>query len=404
MRETSEAFRFAYEPATIRYGAGCVAGVSEELDRHNVRRAVIVCGQTVGDTPAVIDPLRNGLGDRLTSVFDRTTPEKRLETAIEAAELLTESGADALVAVGGGSSLDVAKVASVVAASEQSPDALGAVFESRGTLPVPAGELPPVFAVPTTLAGADLSILAGITASPDSGLVEHPRSGGVSSERLMPAAVYYDPELVATTPRPILTGSAMNGFDKGIETLYARTQTPVTDATAIRGLQLLCAGLPTLVDEPDVWALDEILQGLILVQYGISRPDETTLSLIHAFGHGMKAHADIQQGVAHAVIAPHALSFLFERVDGRRRLLADALGVSTVGTHQDVLAQEVVEAVQAVRTGLGLPARLRDVDAVDRSMLTAMAETTAEDHLLANLPQSLSVSAEELADVLQAAW
>jgi hypothetical protein len=68
-----------------------------------------------------------------------------------------------------------------------------------------------------------------------SGPVAEPASGGISDPQLMPQSVSYDPELFATTPKPILAASAMNGFDKGLETVYARNATPITDARPLGG-------------------------------------------------------------------------------------------------------------------------------------------------------------------------
>ncbi|PSP39302.1 alcohol dehydrogenase [Halobacteriales archaeon QH_2_66_30] len=374
--DNRDPFRFEYDPGTITYGRDCVADLGAELGRQGLDRALVVCGRTVGSTPDVIDPVREGLGDRLVGVFDQTTPAKRLSTAFEGTGRMRESDADALVALGGGSSLDVAKVMSVAAASDR--EAIAAEFAETGTIPIPENDPTPVVAVPTTLAGADLSILAGVTAAPDSRLVDAPVGGGIADRRLMPAALFYDPALFATTPRSILAASAMNGFDKGIETLYARTTTPMTDATASRGLELLAEGLPTLAaEDPGDWDLPAILQGIVLVQYGISRPDGTTLSLIHAFGHGLTAHSEI-----------HAAS----------------LGVPTAGRSDDWIAERVVGTVADLRDDLDLPARLRDVPDVDRSTLASIAETTAADSLLANVPEGFEASEEQLRDVLDAAW
>jgi alcohol dehydrogenase len=405
MTLTHDPFRFEYDPGVITYGRGCVADLAAALERHGPERALVVCGQTVGSTPEVIDPVTDGLGDRLAGVFDRTTSAKRLSTAFEGIDHVRECDADALVALGGGSSLDVAKVMSVAATSDRDREAIAAELAETGGISVPEGDLTPIVAVPTTLAGADLSILAGVTAAPDSGLVDEPVGGGVADPKLMPAALFYDPALFATTPRDVLAASAMNGFDKGIETLYARTATPVTDATASRGLELLADGLPTLAAEDSVeWDLPAILQGIVLVQYGISRPDGMTLSLIHAFGHGLTAHSEIQQGAAHAIVAPHALAELFEQVDGRRRLLAESLGVPTAGRSDGWIAQRVVESVATIRDDLELPTRLRDVSDIDRSTLDPIAETTAADSLVANIPEGFDASEARLREVLDAAW
>lgn len=394
-------FRFDYGSPVLRFGAGSTRDLGDELAAHGLDGALVVTGSTVGSTAAVMDPVREGLGDRLAGVFAETTPDKRLATAVDAADSLAETGADALVAVGGGSSIDVAKVASVLTASGRSERAVFRAFADTGTIPVPDGDLPPVLAVPTTLAGADVSQVAGITAGPESGLVDEELGGGVGDRRLLPAAVVADPELAATTPESVLAGSAMNGFDKGVETLYAANATPVTDATASRGLGLLADGLRELGETgPTPETLGPVLEGLLLVQYGISRPDGSTLSLIHAFGHGLTRTGTLQQGVAHAIVAPHVLDYLFDEVDGRRDLLADALGVADA---EDPAAAAVGE-VEAVRDSLGLPTRLRDVDGPEPADFPAVAEATVADAFVANAPPDLDFTTEDAEAVLDAAW
>lgn len=394
-------FRFEYDPATLRYGPGATRALDTELDGQGDDRALVVCGATVGETPAVMDPVREGLGDRLAGVFAETTPAKRLGTAYDGLERFREVDADCLVAVGGGSSLDVAKVISILAATDRDPAAVGQAFVDAGTIAVPEAELPPIVAVPTTLAGADLSIVAGGTAAPDTCPVNEPASGGVGDPKLMPAAVCYDPKLIATTPRSVLTASAMNGFDKGIETLYAANVTPITDAMASHGLSLLTEGLLAFGNgDDDPWVYQSLTQGIMLVQYGISRADGTTLSLVHALGHGLTRTYEVQQGAAHAVIAPHALSYLFEQVDGRRSLLADALGVGDAADP----AAAVVDRVSEVVTTLGLPTRLRDVAGPDREEFPEVADAVLEDAFMANAPSGLEPTRADIVDVLESAW
>jgi alcohol dehydrogenase class IV len=434
----SGAFRFAYNPPTIRCGPGSVAHLDTELARVDCTRPLVVCGQTVGERPAVLDPVRDGLGTRCAGVFAETTPAKRLATAVACAERMDECDADGIVALGSGSSIDVARVAGVVAASEHSPAALGDQLAATGTLSVP-DETVPIVAVPTTLAGASLSALAGVSATPDAGPVSAPAGGGVGAAQLMPAAAVYDPVLVAETPRDVLAGSAMNGLSKGIETLYASTRTPVTDATASRGLELLADSLPTLgpnrtadgeseASERDP-NLGGVVQGLVLVQYGASRPDGTTFSVLHALGHALRVHsrdrqtgAGVQLGRAHAAVAPAALSWLFEQVDGRRDLLARALGAETAAP-----ARGVVERVRELRCALGLPERLRALAGLDRDVLEDVATTAADSFLgtsgapgpapdstpratvggwrgTPHPPPELDVSAPALRAVLETAW
>ena len=394
-------FRFDYRPGTIRYGSECVADLGAELDAIGAERALVVAGETTGTTPEVVGPVREGLGDRLAGVFAETTPAKRIGTAIEAAERLEETDADSVVALGGGSSLDVAKIATVIAAGRASGEAVRETFAETGNVAVPEEDLLPVAAVPTTLAGADLSAIAGITARRGGELVW----GGAYDERLMPAALLYDPELFRTTPHGVLCGSAMNGFDKAVETAYASAATPITDGTAARALKLLSEGLPALGDgDRDDGTMHDAVVGTILAQYGCSRADGLTLSLIHAFGHGIARGYDVQQGGAHGIVAPHALRYLFGRVDGRRDLLAEGLGVEGGSGDPDATAEAVVRRVEAVRDALGLPTRLRDVGDMVESDLPDVAEDVAGDGLLPYCPDGLEPTADELEAVLREAW
>jgi alcohol dehydrogenase class IV len=394
-------FRFEYSPSVLRYGTGCVDDLDTELDTQGYDHALVVCGSTVGSTPAVIDPVTDGLDEKLVGVFAETTPEKRLETAYEGLEAMETHDADVLVSLGGGSSLDVAKVISVLAADDRDPRDVSHELAETRSISIPSNPLPPIVAIPTTLAGADLSVVAGVTAVPTSGLVAKPASGGISDPRLMPQSVFYDPGLFATTPKRILAASAMNGFDKGLETVYARNATPITDATATRGLQLLEEGLCQLGDQTVTEEiLKPVVQGTLLVQYGISRRRETTLSIIHAFGHGLTRTYEVQQGAAHGIVAPHVLRYLFENVDGRRELLAEAFGVDD----RPDTAAAIVESVEQVRDALGLPEQLRDVNGPDPAEFPEVAETIRTDSFMANAPRGLDPTTEEIEAVLEDAY
>jgi alcohol dehydrogenase class IV len=403
MTDDRRRFEFAYRPGAIACYPGCVTDLGAACERRGWERALVVCGTTVGATPAVMDPVREGLGDRLAGVFDETTPEKYLGTAIEGVRRARAVDADVLVAVGGGSSLDVAKVMATLTTHDD-PAAAGHRAVDEASLALAAGDPLPVVAVPTTLAGADLSTVAGVTFAHGSD-ADDPPSGGVGDERLMPEVVRYDADLYRTTPDSILTASAMNGFDKGVEALYTRNSTPITDGTAVRGLRLLRSGLPTLREDPmDPDRLDDVLAGIVCVQYGVSEPGAYKLSIVHAFGHGFSRNTEAHQGVVHGIVAPHVLRYLFANVDGRRDLLAEALGVDVRGLDAEAVGEAVVDEVADVRDDLGLPARLRTIDGLGRNDLGDVADRIVDDALMGTVPEGLNPTVGDVRGVLAEAW
>ncbi|PSP49174.1 alcohol dehydrogenase, partial [Halobacteriales archaeon QH_7_69_31] len=184
---------------------------------------------------------------------------------------------------------------------------------------------------------------------------------------------------------------------------YAATGTPITDATAVRALRRLDRGLPALgAGERDADTMDDVVVGTLLAQYGCSRADGLTLSLVHAFGHGIARGYAIQQGAAHGIIAPHALRYLFDEVEGGRALLAEGFGVAADGPA--ATAARVVERVEAIRDALELPTRLREIDDMAESDLPAVARDVHGDGLMPYCPEGLDPTVEELEAVLRTAW
>jgi alcohol dehydrogenase len=396
-------FEFSYAPSRIRYGRGTVDSLAATLEDVGVSRALVVAGESTGTAPAVGGRVVSGLEPYHVGTYAGSSPAKRIETAHQVASRAAALNADVLVAVGGGSAVDVATVGATLAAMEaSSSEARRALRE--GELGVPAGVEPlPIVAIPTTLAGAELSVVAGITDAPRAP-GEPVRRGGVSDGRLLPTAVVYDRALYETTPGDVLRASLMNGFDKGVETLYARTATPITDATAMRGLSLLREGVAGLAEgaAPSEGTLHRCILGTMLVQYGCSRGQATTLSILHAFGHGVARGFAIQQGDAHAIVAPHALSALFESVDGRRTLLAEALGVDETGAV--AIAAGVVDAVTQIRDTLGLATQLRAIEDMQRDDLPTIARLVVVDGFMRNRPRGYDPTAADIQAVLERAW
>lgn len=405
----SNSYTFEYQPGTIHHGPNSVAKLATELEHHGLSRALVITDANLAEIPALMDPLREGLDEKFVGVYDGVTPEKFLKSAYQGAKRVHDDRIDTLVALGGGSSLDIAKQISVLAGHDRPVDEVAKDIVERGEVIVPddSVDLTDIFAVPTTLPGAELSQVAGVKLSlnPQGRSKSEIPSAGVSDRRLMPTAIFHDLELFATTPTSILARSAMNGFDKGIEMLYTRHHNPLTDGTAVRGVRLLHQNLPTLMsDTTSEEDLSRILQGLAAAQYGLSTPNAYRASVIHSFGHAIARNYNVQQGVAHSIAAPHVLRYLFEEVDGRRQLLAEAVAIDHESMSSAEVAESVVNAVAETRDALELPSELRTVEGAEQNHFPTLAQAVIDDPFMQAGPRDLDAQQEDIEAVFERMW
>ncbi|SEH13569.1 Alcohol dehydrogenase, class IV [Natronorubrum sediminis] len=396
MLPSDSTFSFEYADSTVHFGRNSVANLEECLAEHGAQSALIVCGSNVGANADLMGPLREGLGSRLGGVFDGTTPDKSIEDVFAGIEAIRESDPDVLVGVGGGSSLDIARQMSVLEADGRSLEEIKRAAREGGLTP-PEPERPPkpVIVIPTTFAGAaDSSGGSIIVLSADESPTAQPvRIGG----SLRPIAMFYDPALFETTPTSVLAGSAMNGFNKGLETIYSSASNPITDATAVHGLRLLQDGFTRLSsDRPD--GMDESVVGTILVQF------ERNTNVIHAFGHGFSRRYPVQQGKIHAIVAPHVLEYLFDEADARRNVLAEGLNVDTARASDPAIGEAIVTEVRKVRNGFELPTRLRDLEPVREEDIPKIAEFIVSDTAMARAPESVPMGEGEVEEIIRSAW
>ncbi len=394
MLPIADSFEYNHNGSDILYGRGCVKKLEGFLEDNGLSRALLVCGSNVGANEALMSRVTGGLGGRLEMVFDETTPDKRVETVFDGVEVLTDVDADVVVGLGGGSSIDIARQISIFSQDNRPLSAYQEAAQSGESLyPDPTGELPPVIVIPTTFAGADISsggspVVLDADASPTNQPIT---TGG----RNTPRAMVYDPELFETTPDGALAGSAMNGFNKSIETIYSRNDDPITDGTASLGMRHLRDGYQHL-DEPA--GMDRAVVGIILAQFN------RRISVIHAFGHGFSRRYPVQQGKIHGIVVPHVLEYVFEKIDGRRDLIATGLDVDHAALSDEEVAESIIQEVEAIRDCFDLPTQLREMDPVDPDDFPDIAEFILDDDLMELRPVGLDPTPSEIEVVLENAW
>ncbi|MCA9603481.1 MAG: iron-containing alcohol dehydrogenase [Polyangiales bacterium] len=340
-------------PTRTLFGEGALQSLTVEVAALGASRALVVTQKDVvgaGVVDRVLERVRSANVE--TTVFDAVVMNPKEKTVLEASLLAREAKVDLLIAVGGGSAMDVAKLASLLA---QNPPPLEAY--ATGSLEVRAiqGPLPPVIAIPTTAgSGAEVSDGAIIT------LEATGRKGVVRAPELMPRVAVVDPAL-ATSLSPRLT--AETGFEAlshAIEAYLAKGDHPMADAIALQSLELIAAHFERAVEDgsnaSDRSALAKAAtMGAVAAQKG--------LGVCHSLAHGLMVEHGLGYGLALSVCLPAALDFNRTAVPERVARVAKLLGAR--GSDTETLAFECAGAVRALRRRVGLPGGLRAVGVED---------------------------------------
>jgi alcohol dehydrogenase class IV len=328
-------------------GAGVLGQLGAELDAAGYRRALLVTGRTVGAS-AVFAEVVEDLGDRVADIFDGVEAHNPVERIVELIGRAREVGAEVIVAIGGGSPIDAAKLAALgVAEGIASTDELATFavqFEYPSTVRVrPLSVAPlPIVAVPTTLSAAEWDGFAGS--------VDHERDTKDLTRylELTPELVLLDPALCACTPRELWAQTGVRALDHAVETAYALNAHPYTTALANGALELLAANLPrSVADSED---LEAALNCQIAAWMSIIGVHNVSLGLSHAIGHQLGA-LGIPHGVTSCIMLPHVMRFLepvtvTEQATMATTVLARAQGSAEVGPaadHVELLLGQLVQ-------------------------------------------------------------
>lgn len=373
-------------------GADSLKQLAGELARAGIRRAAIFCGRTVAAHPEGLRLVADALGDRCAGAFEGVKAHSPLDAVVAGAERLRALGADAVVAVGGGSAVVTARAASILLAEGRSIAELCTRFEP-GKPPVsPRLEAPklPQFVVPTTPTTAYAK--AGSAVLDES--IGQRRA--LFDPKTRAGAIYIHPAAALTAPSTLVTTAAVSAASLAVQGLESRSRDPLADALLLHALRLLASGLRKLADTPDdADTRADLMLGALLAGQGT---DYSPAGLASALAHSMGARLHTDNGVVNAILLPHTMRFNAPVTGERLALVADALQ----GPRGAAPAGAAIDAVTTLFAALRLPSRLRDVGVAEAS-LPQIAEDAAADWFLHQNPRRVQ-GAAELLDVLRAAW
>jgi phosphonate metabolism-associated iron-containing alcohol dehydrogenase len=344
-------------PTRVTFGAGALAALRDSSSLAGARSVALFAGERSLRAGGAFDRIRRELGDRRLDILDPVPPEPQVANLEHATARLREVGSDAVLAVGGGSVLDLGKAAAFCVCQEESPRALLRAVPNAVRPPLP------LVAVPTTAgSGSEVSPFA-VLWDRDAG-----RKHSLDHPALFPSEALVDPELTCSLPPGLTASTGLDALTQACEAYWNRNANPVSDRHALRAVETIRRALPRAVRRgDDREARAEMMRGSLEAGLAFSN---TRTTACHSISYPLTLHFRVRHGQAVAVTLPEVLPLNvratlegktgMERpaAEARCQAFLDALGVASV--------EAAAEAVRALIRESGLETRLSRLG-LDRS-------------------------------------
>lgn len=361
------------------FGAGSRKELPEVIARMNLHKA-LVCSDKglikVGTTKMVTDVL-DAAGFPY-DIYSEIKPNPTVTNVKQGVEAFKASGADCIIAIGGGSSMDTAKGIGIVANNPEFSD----IVSLEGCAPTKHKSVP-IIALPTTAGtGAEVTINYVI--------IDEERQAKMVcvDPNDIPAVAIVDPELMYSLPKGLTAATGMDALTHAIEGYITKGAWVMSDMYELQAISMIAENLPLAVDEP---TNPKGREAMALAQYIAAQAfSNVGLGLVHGMAHPMGSLHDVPHGVANALLLPTVMEFnMPERIE-KFGVIAHHMGVDTTGMTPQQAAQAAVDAVKALSVRVGIPQHLSDLG-ITASDIPALADQALADVCTPGNPRDVTL-------------
>ena len=362
---------------TSYHGSGAIEEIAIEAKAHGFKKALVCSDPDLikfGVTAKVTDILdKNGLE---YEIYSEIKPNPTIDNVKHGVETFKRSGADYLIAIGGGSSMDTSKAIGIIIANPEFED----VRSLEGVAPTKKPCVP-IIAVPTTAGtAAEVTINYVITD------VERKRKFVCVDPHDMPIIAIVDPDMMSSMPKGLTAATGMDALTHAIEGYITAGAWELSDMFHLKAIEIISNSLRGAVENTP-----EGREGMALGQYvagmGFSN---VGLGIVHSMAHPLGALYDTPHGVANAIILPTVMEYNAPATGEKYRNIAKAMGVDSVDSMTlDEARKAAVNAVKKLSKDVGIPENLKDI--VKPEDVDFLAQSAYDDACRPGNPRETSV-------------
>ncbi|MDO5090014.1 MAG: iron-containing alcohol dehydrogenase [Cardiobacteriaceae bacterium] len=371
-------------------GWGSLAVLPEEAQRLGMHNVLLLS-----------DPFlkHNGMAARVATlladagincvIHDKIAAEPPLALAESLVDFTRAQQVDGVIGLGGGSALDLAKLAAVFAMQDGK---VGDFLNLSGTRQLEKRGLPSILIPTTAGTGSEVTNIAVLALETSKDVIAH--------DFLLPDVAIVDPELTVSVPARVTAATGIDALTHAIESYLSVLANPVTEALSLQAIRLIAASLRTAVHRGDDQAAREamsygsFLAGIAFFNAGVAG--------VHALAYPLGGQFHLAHGESNAVLLPYVMAHIRPSCEKKLKDIYEAMGFSAAQLSQEAAAQRCIAALEQLVADVGIPGSLQDFNIPESALATLTADACQQTRLLARSPMPLHEA--DIAAIYRAAW
>ncbi|MFQ8705832.1 MAG: lactaldehyde reductase [Thomasclavelia sp.] len=362
---------------TSYHGSGAINEIVTEVKARDFKKAMICSDPDLikfGVTKKVTDLLDEAGLDYV--IYSDIKANPTIENVQNGVKALQEAGADYIIAIGGGSSMDTAKAIGII---DRNPE-FGDVRSLEGVADT-KNPCTPILAVPTTAGtAAEVTINYVITDA------QKDRKMVCVDPHDLPIVAFVDPDMMSSMPEGLTAATGMDALTHAIEGYITAGAWEMSDMFHLKAIEIIARSLRGAVNNTPEGRADMAL-GQYIAGMGFSN---VGLGIVHSMAHPLGALYDTPHGIANAIILPTVMEYNAPATGSKYKDIAEAMGIDTAGMDQETYRKAAIDAVKKLSQDVGIPENLKEIVKIED--LDFLSQSAYADACRPGNPRETSVA------------